>query len=394
MEVVVRRGESPLKTIFPIFYFFTFFGFGSLFPLLSVYLKNEVGLSGTQIGTIMSISPIVMIFVQPLWGMISDYTRKPVTVLAVALVGTAFIGLIYASVHQYMWIVVVAALLAFMQSAIVPLSDSITLNYVQKTEGNYGSIRLWGAIGFAVSVLVGGWLSETFSLGIIFYVFAFILLLSAGLAWKLPRESQPMRVEIGQGMAQLFKIPTFVLFLVVTFLVFGPIYANNFYFGVFVKEMGGTLTGVGFAFLLAAGSEAPFMKIADRLIRRYGMLSILGFAAAISALRWFFYYFEPPLTLIYATTVAQGFSVGLFIPAALQYVRDISPDGVRVTAVSLYSAVGNGLGSWFCTFVGGYILERGHVGDVYLFFSLLTFVGLAILGMIVMINRKNARDIS
>lgn len=394
MEVVVRRGESPLKTIFPLFYFFTFFGFGSLFPLLSVYLKNEVGLSGAQIGTIMSISPIVMIFVQPLWGMISDYTRKPVTVLAVALVGTAFIGLIYASVHQYIWIVAAAALLAFMQSAIVPLSDSITLNYVQKTEGNYGSIRLWGAIGFAVSVFVGGWLSEKFSLVIIFYVFAFILLLSAGLAWKLPRESRPMRVEIGQGMAQLFKIPTFVLFLAVTFLVFGPIYANNFYFGVFVKEMGGTLTGVGLAFLLAAGSEAPFMKIADGLIRRYGMLSILGFAAAISTLRWFFYYFEPPLALIYATTVAQGFSVGLFIPAALQYVRDISPDGVRVTAVSLYSAVGNGLGSWFCTFVGGYILERGHVGDVYLFFSLLTFVGLAILGIIVMINRKNARDIS
>jgi MFS transporter, PPP family, 3-phenylpropionic acid transporter len=394
MEIALKRGESSLKTTFQLFYFLTFFGFGSLFPLLSVYLKDAVGLSGTEIGTIMSISPIVMIFVQPIWGMVSDYTRKPVMVLASALLSTALIGLIYSSVHQYIWLLVVAAFLAFTQSAIVPLSDSITLNYVQKTKGSYGSIRLWGAIGFALSVLVGGRLSEQFSIGIIFYVFAFILLLSAILAWRLPRESQTMNVEIRQGMAQLFKIPKFVLFLVVTFLVFGPIYANNFYFGVFVKEIGGTLTGVGLAFLLAAGSEAPFMKVADGLIRRYGMLAILGFAATISAFRWLFYFFEPSLTLVYATTVAQGFSVGLFIPAALQYVRDIAPDSVRVTAVSLYSAVGNGLGSWFCTFVGGYILEHYHIGYVYLFFSLLTFAGLIILGVIVITNRRNGKDVS
>lgn len=390
MEMIIRRGATPLNTIFPLFYFFTFFGFGSLFPLLSVYLKNEVGLSGTQIGTVMSISPIVMIFVQPFWGMISDYTRQPVPVLVVSLIGTALAGLFYASMEQYTWIVVAAALLAFMQSAVVPLSDSITLSYVQKTKGNYGSIRLWGAIGFAVSVLVGGWLSETFSLSIIFSVFAFILFFSATLAWKLPRESQPMRVKMKQGIKQLFHIPAFVLFLVVTFLVFGPIYANNFYFGVFVKEIGGTLTGVGLAFLLAAGSEAPFMRVADRLLRRYGMLPILAFAATISAFRWLFYYFEPSLWLVYATTVAQGFSVGLFIPAALQYVRDISPSEVRVTAVSLYSAVGNGVGSWFCTFIGGYILEHSHIGTVYLFFSLLTFGGLAILLVLMMIQRKNA----
>jgi PPP family 3-phenylpropionic acid transporter len=392
MEFAVRRGETALKIIFPLFYFFTFFGFGSLFPLLSVYLQNEVGLSGAQIGTIMSISPIIMIFTQPFWGMISDYTGKPVAVLTIALGSTALVGLAYSSVHEYGWLIVVAAFLAFTQSAIVPISDSIALSYVQKSEMNYGSIRLWGAVGFAVSVLAGGWLSEMFSLTVIFYVFAIVLLLSAMLAWKLPRESGPMKAAVGHGMAQLFKIPKFVLFLVITFLVFGPIYANNFYFSVFVKEMGGTLTGIGLAFLLAAGSEAPFMKIADALIRRYGVLFILAFAAAISALRWLFYFFEPSLSLIYATTIAQGISVGLFIPAALQYVRNIAPANVKVTAVSLYSAVGNGLGTWFCTFIGGYILERAHVGHIYLFFSFLTLAGLALFAFIAMGERR--KDIS
>ncbi|MBA2873862.1 MFS transporter [Thermaerobacillus caldiproteolyticus] len=394
MEVALKRGESSNKTTFQLFYFLIFFGFGSLFPLLSVYLQEDVGLSGTEIGAIMSISPIVMIFVQPVWGMISDYTRKPVAVLVISLLSTALIGFLYSSVHQYGWLLIVAALLAFTQSAIVPISDSITLNYVQKIEGSYGSIRLWGSIGFALAVLIGGWLSDRFSLVAIFYIFAFILLLSAMLAWRLPRESQAMKVEIGRGMVQLFRIPRFVLFLVTTFLVFGPIYANNFYFGVFIKEIGGTLTGIGFAFLLAAGSEAPFMKITDGLIRRYGTVAILIFAATISALRWMFYFFEPSLTLVYMTTIVQGFSVGLFIPAALQYVRELAPDHVRVTAVSLYSAVGNGLGSWFCTFAGGYILDYYHIGYVYLFFSVLTFIGLVILGTMMMKERRNVPDVS
>ncbi|KXG08841.1 MFS transporter [Anoxybacillus rupiensis] len=394
MEVSARREILPLKIVFLLVYFCTFFGFGAFFPLLSVYLKNEMKLSGTEIGMIMSISPIVTIFIQPLWGMICDYTKKPVTVLTTAFVLTALFSVMYSSVHQYTWIVVMAVLLAFTQSAIVPISDSITLNYVQKTSGNYGSIRLWGSIGFAFAGLVGGWLSETFSLVAIFYILTFMLLLSAGLAWKLPREGHSMNTAVVRGMAQLFKIPKFVLFLAAAFLVFGPIYANNFYFGVFVEEMGGTLTGVGFAFLLAAGSEAPFMKMTDKLTRRYGMITILAFAATVSALRWFFYFFEPPLWLIYVTTVAQGFSVGLFIPVALQYVRETAPESVRVTAVSLYSAVSNGLGSWFCTVIGGYILDKSHASDIYWFFSLLTVAGLAILAIIALWDRKRMKDIS
>nr|WP_305147730.1 major facilitator superfamily domain-containing protein 6 [Anoxybacillus gonensis] len=364
--------------IFRIFYFLQFFSFGSLFPLLSVYLKDEVGLSGTEIGMIMSISPIVMIFIQPIWGMVSDYTRQPVQVLIVSLLGTAFFGFMYSLVHSYMWLLVIAALLAVMQSGIVPLSDSITLHYVQKANERYGSIRLWGALGFATAVPIAGQIAELFHLRFIFYIFVALLIISSMLAWKLPKEQSSAKVNIREGMKELVRIPPFLLFLLTTFLVFGPIYANNFYFGILITDLGGTLAGVGLAFLLAAGSEAPFMKFADGVVRKFGMMNVLFIATALSCARWLFYFFEPPLMIVYATTIVQGASVGLFIPAALQYVRDVTPAHVRTTAVSLYATVGNGLGSWFCTFVGGYILERWTIEHVYLFFGLLTFGGMVI----------------
>ncbi|MFC0274491.1 MFS transporter [Metabacillus herbersteinensis] len=374
-----QRTDRQVKGNFYLFYFLIFFGFGSLFPLLSVYLKDVIGLSGSQIGMLMSISPVVMILIQPIWGIFSDATQKPTFLLTGAIVFAAIFGFIYSFIESYQLLLFAATLLAIMQSAVVPLSDSIAINYVQKTKAQYGSIRLWGAVGFAISVLVVGQLAESFSLSIIFYTFTIMLLISAIFAFQLPRESQPMQASIREGLKELTNVPKYFVFLFVAFLVLGPILANNIYFGIFITELGGGLTGIGIAFLLAAGSEAPFMRVASGWINKLGMINILLMATFISAARWILYFIEPPLAVVYITTIAQGFSVGLFIPAALQYVRDLSPSTVGATAISLYSAVGNGLGNWFCTFVGGIILEAFSILYVYLFYSILTFMGLFVL---------------
>ncbi|MFC3883279.1 MFS transporter [Bacillus songklensis] len=378
MQLALNKEKGYTKAVFVLFYFLVFFGIGGLFPLLSVYLSDVVGLSGAEVGTIMSISPVVMIFIQPLWGMIADYTQKPRLVLTLTLMGTGMVGYFFSFIEQYAAFLVIAALLAFFQSSIIPISDSIALNYVQKANGNYGAIRLWGAIGFAVSVLVVGRLAETFGLKIIFYVFAVVLFLAALFAWQLPKESQTLKVNLREDVSRLVKMPKFMLFLLATFLIFGPIYANNFYFSLYITGLGGTLTGVGLAFLFAAGSEAPFMKFASSWIQKLGILHILLLSSFIALVRWTLYFFEPSLTIVYATTILQGFSTGLFIPAALQYVRDLAPTNVRATAVSLYAAMGNGLGSWFCTFLGGLMLEKYTVSTVYGFFSVLTLVGCAL----------------
>ncbi len=57
MEKRMKANIISLK----LFYLFSFFAVGSLTPLLSVYLANEAGLTGIEIGSIMSVGPIVMI---------------------------------------------------------------------------------------------------------------------------------------------------------------------------------------------------------------------------------------------------------------------------------------------------------------------------------------------
>jgi len=370
METRVKRDIYSMQG----FYLFVFFGFGSLFPLLSVYLSEVEKLNGYEIGIILSIGPVIMIFFQPFWGMISDMKNLHNRLLTLTTLITGIAALGYLFFESFFLFILAAIILAIFQSAIIPLSDSISLKYTSKAGVNYGNIRLFGSLGFGIAVFIMGKLSE-WDPQVIFYSFFITMLIAAVLSVKMPKEAAVTPSRMLSGMKELMGMKRFLVFLAVTFLIFGPNLANNFYFSLFVEDRGGTYTGIGIAFLIAVLSEIPFMRVAGGWISKLGLLQVALIASLVSLIRWIFYFTEPSLSLIYFSAVIQGFSLGLFIPAGLQYIREITPAQMTATAVTFYSAVGNGLGNWFFTFIGGIIFEEYNIYVVYLFFALLTLIG-------------------
>ncbi|MBT2662568.1 MFS transporter [Bacillus sp. ISL-45] len=370
MDMHVKRNIFTLQG----FYLFVFFGIGSLFPLLSVYLSEVENLNGYQIGIILSIGPVIMIFFQPFWGMLADMKNAHNMLLTLTTLITGVAALGYVFFDGFISFLIIATLLAIFQSAIIPLSDSISLKYTSKAGVNYGNVRLFGSLGFGLAVFVMGRLSE-WNPQVIFYAFFLTLLISASFSLKMPKEPSGRPIGLFAGMKDLMQMKKFLIFLGVTFMIFGPNLANNFYFSLFVEDRGGTYTGIGIAFLIAVLSEIPFMRAAGSWIRKLGLLQVAFIAAIVSLIRWIFYFTEPSLSLVYASAIIQGFSLGLFIPAGLQYIRDITPLHITATAVTIYSAVGNGLGNWFFTFFGGIIFEEFSIYGVYLFFAALTLMG-------------------
>lgn len=371
------------------FYLFSFFAVGSLTPLLSVYLSEVENMNGYQIGTIMSVGPITMMIMQPIWGMVCDWLGKPAKILSLTTFFAGVLALVYLFVHDYQWLVVIAIVLAVFQSAIIPVSDGIALQYATRVKANYGNLRLYGSLGFALAVFIMGRLAETIGLSIIFYSFFITLLISAFMALRLPEEPQSSaKPKLIFGVKELLSIKRFLVFLAITFLIFGPNLANNVYYGLFIENRGGTYTGIGIAFLLAVLSEIPFMRAAGAWVKKIGLLPIVLIAAVSSLLRWVLYYFEPSLNLVYLTSVMQGLSIGLFIPAGLQYLRKIVPVHIIVTAITFYSAIGNGLGNWFSTFTAGIIMEKADIYAVYLFFGVLSLFGVILTIWLIWLERN------
>ena len=373
-----RKGRSDAaRAYFAIsgLFLFIYYGMGAYYPLITQYYQ-AIHLTGTQIGAVSAITPIVSILVQPLWGMICDryQIRKPVLLLT--LLAAAASSLLFTLVSDYAWVVVLVMLLSLFQCALVPISDSLALTYAIKEKMQFGNLRLWGAVGFAVAVFCTGLGVQKWGPNAIFFFYAAALLLASCFLRGIPEEGTQMSGNVFRGLRKLFRLPRFVLFLLSSFFIFGAINANNVWFAVYYQEIGGTVAGVGLAFLLFAGSEAPLMKLSTYFIRRFGLELTILLAGSVSALRWFWYGTAPSTTMVIALFFLQGLSVGFYLASAAQYVRENTPDSLQVTALAIFNSAGHGLGSMTCNLLGGVIMDHAGILATYFFFGGATVLGL------------------
>ena len=58
-------------------YWFVFFAaLGVFFPFFSLYLDENAGLSGTEVGLVMASVPLTGMLAQPLWGLAADRSGR------------------------------------------------------------------------------------------------------------------------------------------------------------------------------------------------------------------------------------------------------------------------------------------------------------------------------
>ncbi|WP_269432503.1 MFS transporter [Gordoniibacillus kamchatkensis] len=111
------------------FYFIYFFGYGALFPFLALVLQQNGRFDGAGIGLLLSLNPILSIAFQPLWGLLCDATQKPKAVLGatVWLSVLASASLLRITDFSFAMAAGALAVLAIVQSAAMPLIDSLTM---------------------------------------------------------------------------------------------------------------------------------------------------------------------------------------------------------------------------------------------------------------------------
>lgn len=358
-------------------YFFIYYGFGAFAPLISQYY-NQIHLTGTQIGIISSITPVVSIIAQPLWGMICDRYQIRKSTLITTLLTAGLVSLLFTMVSAYAWVLVLFTILSIFQSAVVPISDSLALAYGRRMNMPFGNMRLWGAVGFAIAAFLTGLAVEAWGPGSLFIFYCISFFIAVLFLRKIPEEAEGTQFSAGifTGVGRLLRIPRFVLFLVGAFFIFGSINANNLYFSLFYQHIGGSVAGIGLAFFLFAGSEAPCMRIASYLIRRWGLEATILLAGTISAVRWFWYATSPGTMAIIALFFIQGLSVGFYLASAAQYVRENTPTELQVTALAVFMSFGQGLGTMVCNLLGGIIMQYFGVLQIYWFLGGATVLGL------------------
>ncbi|MDA5559289.1 MFS transporter [Exiguobacterium sp. MMG028] len=368
------------KRLFQSVYVAIFFAQGALIPYMALYFsQDQFGLSPSQVGNIVAILPILSIGVQPLWGMLTDRTGRVRAWLILAMLSAAIISFTFLVATSYVWIVVLMVIWSVFQCAHIPLVDMMTLDYTVRSKVDYGAIRLYGSVGFAIAVFAMGRISDsTWGLASTFVVSAILLILGSVFVRMIPEKSSIRDVTLAPISWTAVWNKTFLFFLLGGMLVFGPIYANNYYFGLYVTSSGGSTTLVGTLFLVAVLFEIPFMKVASQLVERFGSVPVLVGAAAISAMRNGILALEPPIWVVWLLAIAQGLVVGLLIPVALQFVRKLVDRQVSSTAIGVYMALTSGLATAGFNKLSGTIIELDDIIGVFWMYTIVTAIGAVI----------------
>jgi PPP family 3-phenylpropionic acid transporter len=101
-----------------------------------------------------------------LWGWLGDRTGQRLLIVRLGALSTlATFALIFFG-KSYAWLALVMALHAFFWHAVLPQFEVITLAHLHGQTSRYSQVRLWGSIGFILTVVGLGRLFEWLSLDI------------------------------------------------------------------------------------------------------------------------------------------------------------------------------------------------------------------------------------
>lgn len=380
---------------FRAFYFFGYAALGVMNPLISQYL-GSIGFTGTQIGTVTSVATAVAVFASAFWGERYANSRDGRKVIALICVLAALSGLANTVVTGFVLFTISYGLQYFFQGPVMGVSDALVL---ERDNANFSSIRLWGAVGYAASVFAGGKVGDDFGLVNIFYIYMGLFFLAAlavmttgrSVKEKLQTETEKAQEKERIRYGVLLRDKKALQLIFCGIFVIGSNIANNTYFGFLYQDGGGTVAGVGLAFLLMVGSEAPFMAVAPLLCRKFTQEKTIAAAMLISALRFGFYALGPSNEALLATFFLQGIVDGILLTEYVKYLsKEVSVRHIGIAVAAFYAVSSNG-GTILCNFFGGIAMDIfGSVG-VYGLFSLLNFAGL-ILYLIFGLHRMEKRN--
>lgn len=337
-------------------YNFIFYITMAAFGYFNIYFR-DIGLDSFQIGLVNAVPRIFALILMPIWGVLTDYFQENKKVLFITMSGTLITVLIFPFTSSFKALMVIMFLYTLFQNPILPLSDSLLLDYLGDKGSLYGRYRLWGSLGYMITVsLLGYFLEKTVSVNL-FYVYAVILIISLFLLRFLPKSKRDIKVINLGDFKKVFRKKRLIYFLFFIFVLQSSMNANYTYFPLYILDHGGREFLLGIAMTISSASEILAFLFSDKIIRRYRFSKIIFMISVSFMFRWFALSFFPVTPIILMSQLFHSITFGLFFAVGVDYVNRLSGEKFRATGQNIYSAVYMGLSAVSGSLIGGWIYQ-------------------------------------
>jgi len=377
------------------YYFVCIGAMGMSFPFANLFFR-ERGLSGAEIGLVLTCGAVAGLLAAPLWGRRSDSGASLTRLLQGAFLLTA-LGLLAQS-QQWFFVgfALTNAWRGVTGAGIGPLSDTLTLRLTAARRAGYGSVRVWGSAGWAASVLFSGWMIERASLTFGFYAHAVGYVLAALLLFWMPkalRAGVVTRAETRGGLRRAVRAigaNRALAGLALALFVRGILAEGHYQFGnIYLEELGAGTAVIGAASMMAAAVELPGFFLADRAVKKIGAARALQVSFLISGAKFILVLTFPAVWSVTATFAIEGIAFSLFLTGLMRYIVEHAPASQLATLLALFTVTWMALIQIIGAPIGGIVFDA--VGAYWLYALALVgnFLAAAILLLVARVTQNS-----
>jgi len=368
-----------MKKTVPFSYYFLYFGAFSVFLPFIVLYYQQLNFSGTQIGLLTGIPPLITLICTPIGTGLADKTRRHKLIMSLGLAVAFVSGFALPNLSSFALIFVLIILFNIFMSPVGSLGDSATMTMLGEERAMYGRIRMGGTLGWGIFAQIAGILLKAYGLKILFYVFSAIMLANLFVAQKFSFGESEQHDPGAGSIWTLIRNRRWIIFLAFAFLGGIGVLSVGSYLSPYLEELGANGNQIGFAFFVATFTELPIFFLSNYLIKKFSSSSIFFISLALIGIRSLFFGLANNLFLAIVVQALGGATFPAMWSAGVAYADEHAPAGLKSTGMGLFGAMTFGFGAAVGGFVGGLLLESIGGRGMFTVFGIVILAGLVLI---------------
>jgi PPP family 3-phenylpropionic acid transporter len=334
---------------------------GVILVFLPRWLEVERGLSGAQIGAILSLAQFARILTGPVIAYIADGAANRSTPLKVITLAALLAYAAFFTLAQGFWTLLALGFIALSTTqAITPLIEAATLRATAKGKISYGVARGLGSIAFIMSNIAGGVVIARFGLiAVVVWILCGLALTSAAAWFGLKRDPPPQRPQPtrSSGLGALLRNRRFLVLIVACGLIQS---AHGFFYSfstIVWRGQGVSPEMVGVLWAFGVGVEVAFLWSLPWIERRTTPEALILIGAGAAVARWFAMGFAPFGLALWPLQALHALSFGAAHVGAMRILYRDTSEHAAAMAQTVYAGMSAGLLMGASTLLSGYLYD-------------------------------------
>lgn len=345
-----------------LMYNFYYLSWALFSALISVYLMDR-GFKASDVSLVVSASFLTSMITQPIIGKWNDeFDIKKVN--AILFVIVAIGGIVFMVSNSLFMIAVSYSVVLMMINGVNPVMEKIAT----ASPYQYGKIRIWGTIGYALGSQFAGILYDLVAPQAIFIVFVLTMILCIiGLVGTEPDIKKEAAKENEKVKTMtLFKNKKFVYYLAICAIFYGVTNMSNTFVPSMLTDKGLDVDVTSTILSIAVFCEAPLVLFSNRFMDKIANKTLLIISISMVCLQCAVYGFNLPLIFIVLITfLAKHPSGMLYIMINLKVINTLIDENQQITALAYVATLKNLVAIIFQN-IAGNILDVTTYSNLYL----------------------------